>query len=166
MNCPPNSTGLKGEAIPLHARIVGICDAFDAMTSTRPYRRGMPIEKALSIIEENLGKQFDAAVGSVFVSIGRKGQFDHIVSHSDEGIPLHNCAMCGPIISVRRETQAGEHVNCPACAAEYEVKEDAQGKKITEPTGQKANADAMAISVDNNLIDRFVTANAAGVDTV
>ncbi len=47
--------GLVGLDIPLDARIVGICDAFDAMTSTRPYRRGMPIEKALAIIEENLG---------------------------------------------------------------------------------------------------------------
>jgi HD-GYP domain-containing protein (c-di-GMP phosphodiesterase class II) len=34
--------GLAGEQVPVDARIVGICDAFDAMTSTRPYRRGMP----------------------------------------------------------------------------------------------------------------------------
>ena len=44
--------GLKKEKIPLVARIVGICDAFDAMTSTRPYREGMPIEKALAILQE------------------------------------------------------------------------------------------------------------------
>lgn len=41
--------GLSGAAISVDASIVGICDAFDAMTSTRPYRKGMPISKALSI---------------------------------------------------------------------------------------------------------------------
>ncbi len=46
-------------AVPADARIVGICDAFDAMTSTRPYRRGMPTAQALAIIEENLGNAED-----------------------------------------------------------------------------------------------------------
>ena len=43
---------MTGDAIPDMARIVSICDAFDAMTSHRPYRTGMPRDKATAIIDE------------------------------------------------------------------------------------------------------------------
>ena len=49
---------LAGLEIPLGARIIGVADAFDAMTSHRPYRKAMSIEKAVSILEEEKGKQF------------------------------------------------------------------------------------------------------------
>ncbi|MCF6094323.1 HD-GYP domain-containing protein [Microaerobacter geothermalis] len=59
--------GLKRDEIPHLARIVSIADAFDAMTSDRPYRRPMSTEKAVKIIEENLGTQFDSEYGSLFI---------------------------------------------------------------------------------------------------
>ena len=51
--------GLKGDEIPLPARIAGMADAFDAMTSDRPYRARMPMEKVRSEIERGIGAQFD-----------------------------------------------------------------------------------------------------------
>lgn len=126
--------GLTGADIPLDASIVGICDAFDAMTSTRPYRRGMPIENALAIIEENLGGQFDQTFGERFVALGMAGALHHIVGHSDEGIPLHECMMCGPTLVLRRDQQAGEHIYCRSCSGEY-VTEMAAGHLLTKPTG-------------------------------
>lgn len=66
--------GLSAAEISLSGQIVGLVDAFDAMTSTRPYRCGMPIEKALSIIKENLNKQFFPEVGEVFIELGLSGQ--------------------------------------------------------------------------------------------
>lgn len=51
--------GLAGEAIPLGARIIAICDAFDAMTSDRPYRRARTIDEALHELEQCAGMQFD-----------------------------------------------------------------------------------------------------------
>jgi HD-GYP domain-containing protein (c-di-GMP phosphodiesterase class II) len=51
--------GLAGEAIPPLARIVAVADAFDAMTSDRPYRKGMPLEAAFAEVEKQSGKQFD-----------------------------------------------------------------------------------------------------------
>ncbi len=54
--------GLAGEEIPLGARIICACDAFHAMTSTRPYRPAMPLHEALAELERNAGTQFDPAV--------------------------------------------------------------------------------------------------------
>ena len=51
--------GLSGEAIPLEARIVSVADAFDAMTSERPYRPPMSAASALRELEHNAGSQFD-----------------------------------------------------------------------------------------------------------
>ena len=50
--------GLKSDAIPLPARIVLVSDAFDALTSDRPYRRGRSVHAALEEIREHVGTQF------------------------------------------------------------------------------------------------------------
>ncbi len=112
--------GLTATAIPFDARLVGICDAFDAMTSTRPYRKGMPIATALDIIESAAGTQFDAALAARLVALGRDGELDHIVGHTDQGIPLGVCVSCGPVIERQRSARAGDHADCPACNARYE----------------------------------------------
>jgi HD-GYP domain-containing protein (c-di-GMP phosphodiesterase class II) len=95
--------GLSGDAIPLIARIVGICDAFDAMTSTLPYRKGMAVEKMLSIIEGAAGKQFDVDLSARLMRLGSDGKLNHLVGHTDQGIPPMSCAVCGPTIVVRRD---------------------------------------------------------------
>lgn len=143
--------GLAGASVPVDARIVGICDAFDAMTSTRPYRRGMPIEKALSIIEENLDRQFDREFGSRFVALGRAGKLDHIVGHSDEGIPLHECMMCGPTLVIKKGHQAGEPIFCRSCTGEY-VTEQQDGKMVAAPTGRMGTPKDLEPEADTELI--------------
>jgi len=59
--------GIYGEQIPLYARIIAIADSFDAMTSTRPYRKALHIETALIEIELNGGKQFDPSISNIFI---------------------------------------------------------------------------------------------------
>jgi len=54
--------GLRGEAIPLAARVISACDAYHAMTSDRPYRRAMPRELAIRELRDGAGTQFDPAV--------------------------------------------------------------------------------------------------------
>jgi len=61
--------GLRGEEIPLPARIFAVADSFDAMTSDRPYRGAMRIERALSEIEQGAGSQFDPEVVRVFIGM-------------------------------------------------------------------------------------------------
>ena len=59
--------GLKGEMIPLSARIMAVADVFDALSSPRVYKPPFPLDKALSIIEEGSGTQFDALCVEVFM---------------------------------------------------------------------------------------------------
>ncbi|MFN3966729.1 MAG: HD domain-containing phosphohydrolase [Endomicrobiia bacterium] len=59
--------GLKGEEIPLIARIISVGDAFDAMTSDRPYRKKMRKEDAISILIEEKNKQFDGNIVEKFI---------------------------------------------------------------------------------------------------
>jgi putative two-component system response regulator len=65
-----NGTGypdqLKGEEIPLGARVIGICDVFDALTTDRPYRLKITYREALDYINEQAGIHFDAALVKVF----------------------------------------------------------------------------------------------------
>lgn len=71
-----NGTGynekLKGEAIPLEARIIAIADTYDAMTSDRPYRKGLSMETALEEIQKYAGTQFDPHIVEKFVETMQK----------------------------------------------------------------------------------------------
>jgi HD-GYP domain-containing protein (c-di-GMP phosphodiesterase class II) len=64
--------GLVGEEIPLASRIVTACDAFEAMTTTRPYREARTAEAALAELERCSGTQFDPAVVDVLVALVRE----------------------------------------------------------------------------------------------
>jgi len=59
--------GLKSYEIPTQARIISICDAFDAMRSKRPYRDPMPMEEAVKEIKKGAGSQFDPELAKVFI---------------------------------------------------------------------------------------------------
>lgn len=61
--------GVRGQEIPLGARIVSLVDAYVAMTSERPYRRALPYEKARQVIAENWGSPFDPSVIEIFLSV-------------------------------------------------------------------------------------------------
>jgi HD-GYP domain-containing protein (c-di-GMP phosphodiesterase class II) len=60
--------GLNGLGIPLYGRIIAVADAYDAMTSDRPYRKGMDHERALAILEQGRGSQWDPEFTSLLLS--------------------------------------------------------------------------------------------------
>ncbi|MEA3506562.1 MAG: GAF domain-containing protein [Elusimicrobiota bacterium] len=61
--------GLKGEEIPIGARIINVADSYEAMTSDRPYHKKMPKEEALAELRNESGKQFDPRVVEVFLDM-------------------------------------------------------------------------------------------------
>ncbi len=69
--------GLRAEEIPLAARIFSVADSFDAMTSDRPYRAALPLERALGEIGAGAGTQFDPRVAQAFLDL-----------IEEEGVPL------------------------------------------------------------------------------
>ncbi len=60
-------SSLKGEDIPIEARIAAIADVWDAITSDRPYRKAMPMEKAIDIMHQERGKSFDPELFDLFM---------------------------------------------------------------------------------------------------
>lgn len=63
--------GIAGEEIPISARCLAIADVFDAMTTDRPYRRGLPLEYALEEIRKGAGTQFDPSLAKTFAQLIR-----------------------------------------------------------------------------------------------
>lgn len=88
--------GVAGEAIPLDARIIAIADAFDAMTSDRAYRRGMPVEKALAIIGSDNGGQWDPVLAKKFVEIMGK-KYERSLSPPSQAVPAPHFRMAEPL---------------------------------------------------------------------
>ena len=79
--------GLKAAEIPLFARIIGVADAFDAMTANRVYRKQMDIGYVLGELERGRGTQFDPAFVDILLQLLRSGEID---LHKLYGIPVEN----------------------------------------------------------------------------
>lgn len=62
---------LHGEAIPLVARLLAVVDAFDVITSERPYKKAATLATALAEIEQGLGQQFDPMIGRAFIKLAQ-----------------------------------------------------------------------------------------------
>ena len=155
--------GLVQDEIPDVAKIIGICDAFDAMTSTRPYRKGMPVAKAMAIIRENLGRQFDEHYGTLFLELEQHDELQHVVGHSDVGIPLQDCAMCGPTIVLPRGSKAGDLTYCRCCTGQYKVEGTGSAMHVVA-TGATGNAAQLEVRPDDFLIAELVTESAGSLN--
>jgi hypothetical protein len=76
--------GLRTPRIPRGARILNVADAFDAMTSDRPYRRALSRDQALAELERGAGRQFDAQVVATLLALHREGAFPAVPSPTGE----------------------------------------------------------------------------------
>lgn len=77
--------GLKGDGIPLGARIFAVVDAYDAITSYRPYRKAQPHRKAVEEIVRNSGTQFDPEVVRAFLEAEKQGLLDDNRGRQEQG---------------------------------------------------------------------------------
>ena len=80
--------GLAGTDIPLSARILCVADCFDAMTSDRPYRKGMPVEAAVNELDKNKSSQFDPELVDIFLRLVDGGRVVPVLEAYKEGVKV------------------------------------------------------------------------------
>jgi len=85
--------GLRGDEITIGAKIVNVADAFDAMTTERPYRAGLTTEQAMAQLTEKAGTQFASEVVEVMVAAFREGTIRVI---KNEAVPRQNANIAAP----------------------------------------------------------------------
>jgi len=87
--------GLEHEQIPLVARILGVADSFSAVTTTRPYRKSIPVEDALKRIEDGAGTQFDPYLVQMFVRAMRESVDAPVPTGADVADSTHRLTIPG-----------------------------------------------------------------------
>lgn len=156
--------GVAGNKISLDGSIVGICDAFDAMTSTRPYRKGIPIEHALTQIQAGLGEQFHPEWGRKFIELGESGFYKNIAGHSEPGMTLQECPICGPTIVINKKHQHGDQIYCRACGREALLQKENSNLSV-KMTGRKGTAEDLMPEINNDLLDDLVQESSKYIST-
>ncbi len=119
--------GWAHEDIPLLARIMAVADAYDAMTSSRPYQKGRSPAEGVVEIAGQRGRQFDPALTDAWLAVGASGLLDQLWRHSVAG-PLLFCVFCdGWIVEPRPSAGSALHVaaglttDCPACQVRFQL---------------------------------------------
>jgi len=95
--------GLKGEDIPITARIFAVADVFDALTSHRPYKKSLTFEETMDILEEDRGKHFDPKVLDAFGKIARD-LYDRYAGHEGADLKDELAAVVAGYYSAGMET--------------------------------------------------------------
>ncbi len=128
--------GLSGEEIPEIARIIGVADAYDAMTSNRSYRKTLPQEVVRGEIEKNLGTQFDPVFGKIMLQI--------IDDDKD--------------FSLRQEEKSAKTILlcCPEDAEEHIISniKDDNFDILTSTTGEQCMLSVLSNDVDLVILDQ------------
>ncbi|HDP35394.1 MAG TPA: HD-GYP domain-containing protein, partial [Candidatus Hydrogenedentes bacterium] len=114
--------GLKGEDIPIEGRVISVADAFDAMTSTRPYRKGMEPEIALERLREGKGKQFDPDLVDVLERCYEQGRIDRILQdyYKNEARSIA-CPFCSTFIRFDDTVADGSEIQCSVCRRDVRI---------------------------------------------
>ncbi|MCX7788169.1 MAG: HD domain-containing protein [Spirochaetes bacterium] len=112
---------LDGDSITIWGKITSIADSFDALTSPRPYRPALPVDRALKILSDGKGTQFDAHLVDLFLSLAKTDTLNHILGHAGENRLLLSCPVCGPLIVPRPDIQEGEILQCPSCTGRFRI---------------------------------------------
>jgi len=107
--------GLAGEDIPIEGRLVAVADAFDAMTSNRPYRQGRSPELAREEVEKNRGTQFDPVIADAFLRAYDKGAIHGILQEYQKEGRSVACAFCSTYNAVPAEKLPGDQITCTVC---------------------------------------------------
>ncbi len=146
----------QGDQISIFARIVSIADAFDALTSTRPYRQGVAVGPAVAILKLEHGTQFDASLLDAFFGIVQQDMLRNVVGHSEQGLQMVHCPTCGPVITVAPDARDGDIGYCRVCGGEHRLHRDGD-TFVVDPTGAMGDAEALKPRPESRSIDAFIS---------
>ncbi len=108
--------GMKADEIPLEGRIVSVADTFDAMTSNRPYRKGLDPEIAIAEIEKGRGTQFDPECADALIRSYREGSIATILQdYFKTEVRSIACPFCSTFIRLAEGVEAGDDLECEVC---------------------------------------------------
>lgn len=146
---------LEGEQISVLARIVSIADAFDALTSTRPYRRAGASRLAVEELKGAQDSQFDALLLTAFIGMVQKEAVQEIIGHSDQGVRLVTCPSCGPVITVTQTAKDGDTGFCRVCGSKHRLHRQGDTFEV-EPVGETGTAEQLQPRPETGAIESFV----------
>ncbi len=130
--------GLSRESIPVLSRVIAVVDAFDAMINDRPYRKGMPVSKAIEELKSCAGSQFDPYIVSEFIRLVSEKYADSLENESKQG------AADGSVGADGNEEDVGDR---------------------TAPGGGLADSDGDGVSTDNGQTEIQIMARRQMVDS-
>jgi HD-GYP domain-containing protein (c-di-GMP phosphodiesterase class II) len=107
--------GLKGDEIPIEGRLIAVADTFDAMTSNRPYRKGLDTEYAINEMIKGKGTQFDPLMVDAFVQAFREGRISRILQDYNKGAQSVSCPFCSTHIPIPEPAKPGAVFQCTVC---------------------------------------------------
>ena len=115
MNGTGYPDGLAGEDIPLQARVVAVADAFDAMTSSRPYRRNFSIDEVIEEFERCAGDHFDPIATEHFIKLLKSGKIrPHLSTPTTPRTGAHNAAAIAAAAKAAADNVEGSGAKPPA----------------------------------------------------
>ncbi len=135
--------GLKGESIPIGARILTVVDCFDAMASDRPYRKAMPLPKVMEIIKAGAGKHFDPEVVAIFERMYLDMEAKAIAARGDiQPLDLTSPVWCASAPGAGYELDGTEAAESGAAVNASELLNPAAGEERPVPNSLRLIAAA------------------------
>ncbi len=119
--------GLSRDEVPWEGRLLAVCDAFDAMTSHRPYRKSMEPQEAVTELRRWRGRQFDPQKVDTFLELWAKGEVAKILQDYAKGERSVPCPFCSTHIPLGENPMEGTFLECPVCTRTSVVLRDTHG---------------------------------------
>ena len=107
--------GLAADAIPIEGRLIAVADTFDAITSNRPYRKGLHPDVAIAEIAKGRGTQFDPAIVDALVTCYREGRITRVIQDFMRSGRSIICPFCSTSIQVPDGANEGDAFACQVC---------------------------------------------------
>ncbi|HNZ19778.1 MAG: HD domain-containing protein [Candidatus Hydrogenedentes bacterium] len=115
--------GLRGEEIPIEGRLIAVADTFDAMTSNRPYRKGLGPEAAVAELEKGKGTQFDPVIVDAMIQAYRAGRVDATFQNYAKDDLSVSCPFCSTYVPVPEGGAPGVEFKCGVCHRRLRLRE-------------------------------------------